>query len=179
MKKLLHSAILAALAAFIYPPGALAANNFDRNCAVTRISFNDAFSTYWTAEGVGLVGWRLQANLNVYDQCDHGGIAGNVAVYDGSVKAKRGAVIIGLQYHRNFENGWRNDLLRLTPFATAGGWTYYSVSTDNNIGMSRQSYFSHIKMNSYLIFYAVPGAARREECQRSQNTWVCNGHLGM
>lgn len=151
----------------------------DANCTRTNVKFNDGFSTVWTAPGMGYVNWRLYANLQVYDQCDHGGIQGTVAVYDAAVKKKEGATGIGLLYARSTEGKWRSELLRLNQYAKGNGWTYYSVSTDNNIGMSRNTYLSSIKMNSYLTFNKVPGAPRREECVRSANTWKCDGKIGM
>jgi hypothetical protein len=150
----------------------------DPGCTRTQITFNDGFTTYWLAEGKGLVGFRIYANLDVYDLCDHGGISGVIAVYDANIKAKGGKLYIlrnYVSYNRSGISGWQND----NPWYENAGWTYYYVETDGNIGMTRSTYFDYIKVSAYVVFDNVPGAPRRETCSRSGNGWNCKGHIGM
>jgi hypothetical protein len=154
----------------------------DPECTRTKMTFNDGFGTSWLAEGKGLVGFWIYANFDVYDQCDHGGISGSFAVYDANVKAKGGKVHVMpnyVAYNRSGISGWQYDNPRAYKWAENNGWTWYYVVTNNNIGMTRSTYFDYIKVSAYITFDNVPGAARRETCSRSGNDWQCKGHMGL
>jgi hypothetical protein len=167
------------------PPPAQAtrpADFVDAGCARTKATFNDGFYTYWLSEGRGLVGFRLYANLDLYDLCNHGGIWGTVAVYDANVKAKNGQVQLGRQYvnyNRSGISGWQNANVYSVKWTDYAGWSWYYVYTDNNVGMSARTYFDYVKVSAYITFDNVPGAGRRETCVRSRNTWNCQGHVGL
>jgi hypothetical protein len=153
----------------------------DPYCTHTRASFNDMFQTYWTAEGVGYVNWRVAANLDIYDFCDHAYIAGTVSVYAGAVKQKGGTYGVGpVYYNRSNAVGWDSRGIIFRYAYSSDGWDVFNVRTDNNIGATRGAYFDYVKVPIYLSFNDVPGAARRETCARqADNTWDCKGHMGL
>jgi hypothetical protein len=147
----------------------------DAWCASWNSSYNTAFQSYVLQEGVGLVGWRSAHNLRIRDRCNHGAITGTVSIYDANVKYKRGRVVPQIRYRVN-GGAWTSAFVHLRLGYTSGGWSVYSVFTDNNIGLVRTWNISHIKVGSYLVFNGVGSSGRRVECARNAG---CSTALGL
>jgi hypothetical protein len=167
-------AIACGVAAVAAP--AASADQIDSWCTRTQIGANDGFNTYWLAEGVGWVSWRVAPNLDVYDRCWHGGIRGTIAIYGAAAEQKGGTVRVGLQYSLSTSSRWTSRSLILRYGYRSNGWTVYSVYTDSNIGMTSDTRIDWVKVPSYLVFNGVAGAGRREEC--SVVSRRCAGHMG-
>jgi hypothetical protein len=173
--------IASALAAAALLGGAARASaalpNTDSYCTKTRVTANDGFSTYWTAEGVGLVGWRVALDATVYDRCDHGALVGNVWIYSANVKAKGGTPHMSISYATSLDNRWTTRVVSLRYQTSGSGWDLYSINTDNNIGLTRTARITWVKVSSALTFNGVSGAGRREQCSFVSRT--CSGYMGV
>ncbi len=172
-------AVIAAMLAMVFAvqlsSASPASASIDSNCARTSIRSENQFGTYWTASGVGYVPWRLYMNVAVYDRCNHGGISGTIAISDSAIKAKGGSYRVGFYYTTPWSRGWTYQALVLYPSYSASGWQYYTINTEDNIGLTRTGRIANVKMSSYLVFNRVPGASRNHSC--STITLRCSGHF--
>lgn len=141
------------------------ARTVDYNCKVSTVSFNKGYSTFWAAEGVGLVAWRVSANLRVYDQCNHGGIEGTISIYSANVKYKGGKIgITNFVFADSSRNAWRRDGVSLRYSFSSGGWDNFDVRVSGNIGLTPTTWIRYIRTYTALSFYGVPGASRYITC---------------
>ena len=168
---------LLALGVLAFAATASPAAAYDRYCSTSDVAVNQGFSTYWTAPGVGYVGWRVAPHFTAKDRCDHGALLGGVSIYDANVRAKGGSYRAYVSYRTSYQ-GWTRSLVRLVGVArTSSGWDVFSIQTSNNIGLTRTGRITHAKLSIYLVFNGVPGASRNVTCNLVART--CGGYFGL
>jgi hypothetical protein len=166
-----------ALVVFVSCVGTSQASGIDSSCHRTSVSFDKLFQTYWTAEGIGYVNWRLDGNLNVYDRCNHGGILGTVYISPGVIQQKGGSYAMRFWYQTTGSSRWTSNYLYFTGGLSTPFWRAYDVRTEDNIGLAPSWRITAIRLSSYLSFYGVAGAARNVTCLTASGS--CSGGMGM
>jgi hypothetical protein len=137
----------------------------DATCKKTSVTHSHNFKTYWTAEGVGLVTWRLTVHPTAYDRCDHGALEGSVSIYTGVITQKGGSYGLRIAYQTSFNHRWTSAFVSLQKLGPDGrGNDVWNIVTDNNIGLTTKARITKVKITSYLVFNAVPGALRHTQC---------------